>query len=118
VAYERGVRLQFDYPDRFFPMLGKFSELPSLVKSQQIPNVDAVLFDLGCSSMQFEDPIRGFGLSRDGPLDMRMDGDRFPDQPTAADVIEHIDEEHFTRILKYYGEEKKGQKDRSGNCRS
>lgn len=50
--------------------------------------------------MQFEDPSRGFGVSGNGPLDMRMDGNRFPDQPTAADVLEHIDEEHLARVLK------------------
>jgi receptor-type tyrosine-protein phosphatase gamma len=50
--------------------------------------------------MQFDDPSRGFGLSNDGPLDMRMDGQRFPDQPTAADVIEHIEQDDLARILK------------------
>jgi len=110
VAFERGVTLQFDFPDRFFPLLGRFSELPSLLQSESISNVDGILFDLGCSSMQFEDPSRGFGLSKDGPLDMRMDGDRYPDQPTAAEVLEHIEEEHLAKILKYYGEEKKAKK--------
>ena len=33
--------------------------------------------DLGCSSMQFDTPSRGFALSKDGPLDMRMDGNRY-----------------------------------------
>lgn len=41
-------------------------------------SVDGILLDLGCSSMQFDDPSRGFAISHDGPLDMRMDGSRFP----------------------------------------
>lgn len=62
--------------------------------------VDGILMDLGCSSMQFDTASRGFAISQDGPLDMRMDGDRFPDQPTAADVLAHIEEEPLARILK------------------
>lgn len=50
--------------------------------------------------MQFDDASRGFSISRDGPLDMRMDGTRFPDQPTAADVLQHIEEHHLAKILK------------------
>lgn len=37
---------------------------------------DGVLIDAGCSAMQFDNPERGFALSQDGPLDMRMDGER------------------------------------------
>lgn len=39
-------------------------------------SVDAVLLDAGCSSMQMDLAERGFSLSKDGPLDMRMDGER------------------------------------------
>jgi receptor-type tyrosine-protein phosphatase gamma len=98
------------YPGQFFPMLGKFSELPQLLNAQGISQVDGILIDAGCSSMQFDNPNRGFALSSDGPLDMRMDGYRFPDSPTAADVIEHMEEEHLAKILKVYGEEKQAKR--------
>ena len=39
-------------------------------------SMDGILIDAGCSSFQFDSPVRGFSLSRDGPLDMRMDADR------------------------------------------
>jgi len=42
--------------------------------------VDAVLFDVGMSSMQADTANRGFSISRDGPLDMRLDGDRYVKQ--------------------------------------
>jgi len=56
-------------------LLGRFSELLSQLEVKP-GSVDAVLLDAGCSSMQMDQPSRGFSLSRDGPLDMRMDGDR------------------------------------------
>lgn len=55
------------------PLLGRFSELGPLVEPG---SVDAVLLDAGCSSMQMDQANRGFSLSKDGPLDMRMDGER------------------------------------------
>ncbi len=61
------------------PLQGRFSQLPQVLQphGQAENSIDAVLFDVGASSMQFDEISRGFSLSRDGPLDMRMDGNRF-----------------------------------------
>src|SRR5690606_39199758 len=52
----------------------------------------------------------GFSIKTDGPLDMRMDGDRFPNMPTAADVVNSLDAEDLAKIFKTYGEEKAAMK--------
>lgn len=111
-AYELAMNMKEDYPKQVIPLLGKFSELPNLLKAQgyEFESIDGMLFDFGCSSMQFDQAERGFALSKNGPLDMRMDKNRIPDQPTAADVLAKIDEEDLARILKIYGEEKCAKK--------
>ncbi|HVA25859.1 MAG TPA: 16S rRNA (cytosine(1402)-N(4))-methyltransferase RsmH [Chloroflexota bacterium] len=64
--------------------------------------VDGVLFDLGLSSPQLDDPARGFSFAKDGPLDMRFD----PSQgETAADIVNHRSVEELGRIFRDYGEE-------------
>jgi len=66
-------------------------------------SVDAVLFDLGVSSMQLDRAERGFAYAKDAPLDMRMD----PGAPlTAADIVNTYDEAALADILYRYGEEK------------
>lgn len=111
-AHELAVNMTEDYPGRLIPLLGKFSELPNLLQSHgyEFESFDGILFDFGTSSMQFDRADRGFALSKNGPLDMRMDKDRIPGQPTAADVLAKIDEEDLARILKIYGEEKCAKK--------
>ncbi|CAG5121434.1 unnamed protein product [Candidula unifasciata] len=93
------------------PVLSRFSEVPVHLHEHGIQpgTIDAFFFDLGVSSMQFDRPERGFSLSQDGPLDMRMDGARFPDSPTAADVVNTLSPRDLAHILKKYGEEKKAQ---------
>lgn len=61
-----------------FPLLGRFTDLDKLLKDATVQHqsFDGILIDAGCSSMQFDNPERGFALSEDGPLDMRMDGSR------------------------------------------
>lgn len=49
-----------------------YAALASVVLAREPEGVDAVLADLGCSSMQLDDPARGFTFKRDGPLDMRL----------------------------------------------
>ncbi|KWX69133.1 ribosomal RNA small subunit methyltransferase H [Mycobacterium sp. NAZ190054] len=65
--------------------------------------VDAVLFDLGVSSMQLDRAERGFSYSADAPLDMRMDAGS---DLTAAQVLNTYDEKALARVLREYGEEK------------
>ncbi|KAK6184066.1 hypothetical protein SNE40_006603 [Patella caerulea] len=78
-AYHYALELQEKYSsDQLIPLLGRFSELDWLLTNKGIKagSLDSVLFDVGASSMQFDRPDRGFALSKDGPLDMRMDGNR------------------------------------------
>lgn len=100
------------YPGQVIPLVGRFSELPQLLKEYKIKknSIDGILFDFGCSSMQFDSPERGFMISKNGPLDMRMDGLRCPDEPTAADVIARADERDLYHIIKYYGEDKRARR--------
>ena len=63
-------------PDAFTPIRGNFAGLPKELAARGIKGVDLVLADLGVSSMQFDDPRRGFSLKGDGPLDMRMNPSR------------------------------------------
>ena len=63
--------------------------------------VSGVLFDLGVSSPQFDEPLRGFSYRRDAPLDMRMD----PSRPvTAAELVNTIEERDLVRLLAEHGE--------------
>jgi 16S rRNA (cytosine1402-N4)-methyltransferase len=66
-------------------------------------SVDGVLFDLGVSSMQLDQPERGFSYSQDAPLDMRMDRDAVL---TAAEILNTYDRRALTDILRRFGEEK------------
>ncbi|ETE65052.1 putative methyltransferase-like protein 15 [Ophiophagus hannah] len=91
---------------------GSFSQAEALLTSfgVQPASLDGVLLDAGCSSLQLDTPERGFSLKKDGPLNMRMDGDRYPDTPTAADVVNALDQQALASILKTYGEEKHAKK--------
>lgn len=66
-------------------------------------SVDGVLFDLGVSSMQLDQPERGFSYAKDAPLDMRMDTDA---PLTAAEILNTYDRAQLTDILRRFGEEK------------
>ena len=63
--------------------------------------LDGVVLDLGISSMQIDQPERGFSFQKDGPLDMRMS----QKGPSAADLVNHGSETEIADILYHYGEE-------------
>ncbi|MBI2486869.1 MAG: 16S rRNA (cytosine(1402)-N(4))-methyltransferase RsmH [Deltaproteobacteria bacterium] len=80
-----------------------FSDIQNVLESLGIYEVDGVVADLGMSSFHLEKSGRGFSFLRDEPLDMRMDSRlRF----TAYDLVNEMDEEEISKILKIYGEEK------------
>ncbi|XP_029986937.1 12S rRNA N(4)-cytidine methyltransferase METTL15 [Sphaeramia orbicularis] len=111
-AISLAEHLAKEYSGRVKPMLGRFSDLEALLSDMKIKpgSVDAVLMDAGCSSMQMDQAQRGFSLSKDGPLDMRMDGERYPDMPCAADVVNTLDQQALASILTAYGEERHARK--------
>ena len=65
--------------------------------------VDGIVFDLGLSSLQLDDPERGFSFQRDGPLDMRLDQ---AEPVTAADLLNREPAGELRRILLHYGQER------------
>jgi 16S rRNA (cytosine1402-N4)-methyltransferase len=97
-----GERLA-SYGDRFTGVHAVYDELPDVMADLGLPSLDAVLFDLGVSSMQLDVRERGFAYAEDAPLDMRMDDST---GPTAADVLNSYSAGELTRILREYGEER------------
>jgi 16S rRNA (cytosine1402-N4)-methyltransferase len=101
-----GARLA-PFGERFTPVHAVYDELPEVVAGLGLRAVDAVLFDLGVSSMQLDVRERGFAYAEDAPLDMRMDPTV---GRTAADVLNTYSAADLTRVLKEYGEEKFARK--------
>lgn len=94
------------YGERFTAVPAVYDELPDVLAGQGLDHVDAVLFDLGVSSMQLDVRERGFAYAADAPLDMRMGSTG----PTAADVLNTYPAGELTRVLRDYGEEKFARK--------
>jgi 16S rRNA (cytosine1402-N4)-methyltransferase len=80
-----------------------FRTLAEALDTLAIPLVDGVYYDLGVSSMQFDDAERGFSFRADAPLDMRLDPTR---GTSAADLIAETDENELADIIYKYGEER------------
>jgi len=99
---EAGERLA-PFADRITFLHGNFGDLETLLEEAGIPQADGMLFDLGVSSPQLDDPERGFSYMHDAPLDMRMNRD---DALTAWTVVNQWPREEIRRILYQYGEER------------
>jgi 16S rRNA (cytosine1402-N4)-methyltransferase len=80
-----------------------FGAMRALLASLGVDRLDGVLFDLGVSSPQIDDPARGFSFRFDGPLDMRMDPTR---GESAAEFLQRADERSIAEVIRDYGEER------------
>ncbi|XP_060117302.1 12S rRNA N4-methylcytidine (m4C) methyltransferase [Heteronotia binoei] len=111
-AFELSQQLSEYHPQQIQALLGQFSQSEALLTSAGVHpgGLDGIVLDAGCSSMQLDTPERGFSFRKDGPLDMRMDGGRYPDMPTAADVVNALDQQALASILRTYGEERHAKK--------
>ena len=83
-------------PDVFTAHRSNFAGLPQILAANQIAGVDMVLADLGVSSMQIDDPMRGFSMKNAGPLDMRMNPQR---GQSAAAFLEKIQADALAGLL-------------------
>ncbi len=84
----------------------RFSEMLAALREAGVASVDGVVMDIGVSSMQLDQPARGFAFSSDGPLDMRM----AQDGPSAADFLNEADEAEIADVLFRYGEERQSRR--------
>jgi len=103
---DRARRRLERFGDALVPLCGDHAELGQLLASIGVDAVDRVLFDLGVSSVQLDDPERGFSFRHDGPLDMRMDP---RSGGTAADLVATRTEAELREILWRFGEERRAR---------
>ncbi len=91
------------FGDRLTIIKSNFLHLKRELEQRGVNEVDGVLYDLGVSSPQLDNPERGFSYHHDAPLDMRMDQDA---ETSAYDVVNKWTYEQLVKIFFRYGEEK------------
>ena len=97
----RAQELKQKFGARFDFRLGRFGNFDDLIKE----DINGAMFDIGVSSMQLDEGMRGFSFAKDAPLDMRMS----QTGETAADLVNNLSEGELADILYNYGEERKSR---------
>jgi 16S rRNA (cytosine1402-N4)-methyltransferase len=105
-AIARGRELAQRYPGRLELLEGRFGDLQRLLTARGIAVVHGIVFDLGLSSPQIDEPARGFSFRADGPLDMRMSAAG----ASAADLVNTLPEDELADIIWRYGEERQARR--------
>ncbi len=90
------------FGDRFGFVQTPFSKLEDAIAQHGWGDVQGIVLDIGVSSMQIDQPERGFSFMRDGPLDMRMGNTG----PTAADAVNLLGADELSMIFRTFGEER------------
>lgn len=104
-AIATGQQLAALYPGRLLIARGCFGDMAELAAQNGLAQFDGITLDVGVSSMQIDQPERGFSFMGDGPLDMRMG----QTGPTAADIVATCTESQLADIIYHYGEERKSR---------
>jgi len=102
-AIERVTERLKRFGDRVVLRHSDFSRMDAVLNELGVSGVDGVLLDLGVSSFQLDEAERGFSFRSDALLDMRMDTSS---PPTAADLVNTLDEAELDRIIRDFGEER------------
>ena len=100
-------KLEKKFPKNFTFLRGTFSNSINLLAEKNITELDAMVLDIGVSSMQLDDKDRGFSFDSDAKLDMRMDRE-IP--LSAFEVVNQFSEEELAKIIKEFGEEPKAKR--------
>jgi 16S rRNA (cytosine1402-N4)-methyltransferase len=94
------------FGERAFVVQGRYADLGAIIGAAGAGPIDGLIADLGLSSIQLDDPERGFAFSLSGPLDMRMDRSR---GETAAELIARAKESALADILYRFGQERRSR---------
>jgi len=97
------IREETDWPTVTL-LHGSFAEIGQRFAAG---SADGVLADIGVSSLQFDDPVRGFSFQAEGPLDMRMNPQS---ELTAEQVVNHMDERELADVIYEFGEERRSRR--------
>ena len=104
-AIARAEKLSTNHPG-LVPLLGRFGDMDALLLNAGVTDVDGIMLDIGVSSFQIDQSVRGFSFMRDGPLDMRMG----QTGPSAADVVNHLREADLATMIRQLGEERQARR--------
>ncbi|GDX35654.1 ribosomal RNA small subunit methyltransferase H [Alphaproteobacteria bacterium] len=100
-------KLQENFPKNFHFAYAKFSQVKEVLRSFAVEQVDGVVLDIGVSSMQFDEKIRGFSFDSHDKLDMRMNQNQ---ELSAFEVVNNFSEEQLSEIIYKFGDEPKAKK--------
>jgi 16S rRNA (cytosine1402-N4)-methyltransferase len=99
---EARLRASGHGPESFLAVRSNYAGIAKALAARGLAAVDFLFADLGCSSMQFDDPSRGFSFKHEGPLDMRMNPHR---GLSASAWLERVTEDHLAAALREHADE-------------
>jgi 16S rRNA (cytosine1402-N4)-methyltransferase len=103
MALEHARRALSDYGDRVELVHSDYRRVGAVLDERGVRTIAGLLADLGVSSLQLDEPSRGFSFRRDDPLDMRMDPSA---GQTAAEMLAEVDERTLADVIYEFGEER------------